>query len=520
MYNLRPLHVIALITLILCGCLGDTTVEMDPVDVQDSGTTAPDQSVSVRDMFNTVDMSRQDMSSEDMFVGVDMAVDMDMTVGVDTSSMPADLGQMMDASAADLGDMASPQDMAQPGPWHAFSGSWVSVDLGAAFSQPFSVSFEMEADADQIDAVIGVGPQIATQYDDLASNVRLSNVGEVDVRSGDDYVPLMPTLSYNATQPVQVRLDIDPQARSYSITTISQAGSTHDRGPLSFRTSQQQVSALQYLSVYASDGSASIRDLRVNGGLVPWVPVAPPVVRLMDADLNSMPLKGFGTMTRADLGMGFGNVVWSSEEEHLAVVDEPGQGRVLRVKYDPKDNGSDRVAFRVDLPPGDERWLSYRIQFEPGFEFVKGGKLPGLAGGTSNTGGNKPNGTDGYTSRYMWRRNGDLVVYLYHPDQPTIYGEDFDHVGLTLQTGQWYTVRQRVVMNTNNQRNGVLETWVDGVPYLAESIRLRSQDDAFQIDSFLFSTFYGGSDPSWAPSQTTYIRFDDFKIADSQFGVD
>lgn len=39
-------------------------------------------------------------------------------------------------------------------------------------------------------------------------------------------------------------------------------------------------------------------------------------------------------------------------------------------------------------------WLSYDIRIPVGFNWVKGGKLPGLAGGTANTGGNIPNGTD------------------------------------------------------------------------------------------------------------------------------
>jgi Polysaccharide lyase 14 len=53
--------------------------------------------------------------------------------------------------------------------------------------------------------------------------------------------------------------------------------------------------------------------------------------------------------------------------------------------------------------------LSYEVAFDKGFQFVKGGKLPGLRGG-SNTlgceGGSQPNGTDCWSTRLMWRTAG------------------------------------------------------------------------------------------------------------------
>jgi len=36
--------------------------------------------------------------------------------------------------------------------------------------------------------------------------------------------------------------------------------------------------------------------------------------------------------------------------------------------------------------------------------------------------------------------------------------------------------------------------------------------DSFAIDSFLFNTFYGGDDSSWAPDSDMYIYFDNFEI--------
>lgn len=465
-----------------------------------------------------------DMSS-DMFVDmrVDMAVDMNRDAPRDIApdmpiDQPTDLApDVPNDMVVDLA-MDMPQDMS-PGPSLQINSDWQSIDLGEQ-NADFTLSFEVIPDSSPLNTVIGVAPQIARQYNDMANIVRLNTMGNVDGRSGDDYIALEPPLAYQANDVLKVLMRVNIAQKRYTLTVESPTQTTHTKADLSFRTSQQSANTLRYLSLYSTQGTAQIRGVRLNNQPVKMDVVMPPQpMGLLNADIDNVPLKNFGQLTRADLEQSFGPIANSYKLEHLSIIED-NNGRVIRAKYDPKSNGSDRVGFRVMVPPGDERWLSYQLYFEPGFEFVKGGKLPGLAGGAANTGGNKPNGTDGYTSRLMWRRNNALVVYLYHPDQPSTYGEDFRHQGLTLQTGRWYTVRQRIVMNTNNQANGRLESWVDGQPYIAEDIRYRSRDNAFSVDSLMFSTFYGGNDSSWAPSKTTYIRFDNFKIAATRAGVD
>lgn len=56
--------------------------------------------------------------------------------------------------------------------------------------------------------------------------------------------------------------------------------------------------------------------------------------------------------------------------------------------------------------------LTYGIFFPAGFNFVKGGKLPGLYGGkTSCTGGDPA--VDCFSTRIMWRADGQGELYLY-----------------------------------------------------------------------------------------------------------
>jgi hypothetical protein len=67
-------------------------------------------------------------------------------------------------------------------------------------------------------------------------------------------------------------------------------------------------------------------------------------------------------------------------------------------------------------------------------------------------------------------------------------------------------------MNRPGQRDGVVQGWFDGVLAL-ERTNLRFRDvDSFAIDAFLFSTFFGGSDATWAPAKDERVDFDQFLI--------
>jgi len=195
-------------------------------------------------------------------------------------------------------------------------------------------------------------------------------------------------------------------------------------------------------------------------------------------------------------------------------------GHALRVTYPANAFGPEAagVQFIVPLPRSyTELYCMYRVRFDADFDFVKGGKLPGLSGGTSDTGGTKPNGTDGWSGRMMWRdADGSAVQYLYYPDQASNYADDLpwtlggqDRFG----KGKWHTVEHHVLMNTPGNHDGLIEGFFDGKLALQRrSLRFRDTVK-FGIDDFYFSTFYGGSDQTWAPSAEHHAYFDDFAIA-------
>lgn len=154
--------------------------------------------------------------------------------------------------------------------------------------------------------------------------------------------------------------------------------------------------------------------------------------------------------------------------------------------------------------------LTYQVRFPVGFTWVKGGKLPGLCGGTCWTGSN--NGPGGWTTRFMWRSGGAGEVLL-SDATTTGYGSDLGK-GLWYfkADGAWHTISQRIHLNTPGAADGYIDVTYDGalVAYLT-GITFRTSATTV-IDSLMFSTFFGGHDSTWAPTTTQHIDFAAFRL--------
>jgi hypothetical protein len=175
-------------------------------------------------------------------------------------------------------------------------------------------------------------------------------------------------------------------------------------------------------------------------------------------------------------------------------------------------DGGAQARLAIAAGPSDDATLTYQIRFPVGFSWVKGGKLPGLCGGQCWTGSN--NGPGGWAARFMWRTDGAGEVLL--SDATTSgYGSD---LGLGdwhfAADGQWHTLTEHVHLNTAGQPDGSIDVTYDGAAVAQlTGIEFRAAGDTDQIDSLIFSTFFGGHDSSWAPSSTTTIDFAQFSVA-------
>ena len=221
------------------------------------------------------------------------------------------------------------------------------------------------------------------------------------------------------------------------------------------------------------------------------------------------------------------NPPWQLGADRSSVLlDSDRKSHVLKVRY-PKG--------MIDSEPSGASWLtylgkkydslsvSYYVKFEQGFTFVKGGKLPGLIGGhrsglphSTLTGGYKPSGQDGWSARVMWRREGRIVQYVYHPDQADKWGDDFPWMihgkPATFTPGRWHHLKTEITMNKPGVRDGVIRSWLDGVKALEVS-NIRFRDIAsIGIDALYFSTFFGGDAADWAPPKDVFAFFDQFEV--------
>jgi hypothetical protein len=173
--------------------------------------------------------------------------------------------------------------------------------------------------------------------------------------------------------------------------------------------------------------------------------------------------------------------------------------------------------------------LQYSIFFPKGFNFVKGGKLPGLYGGhPSCSGGNAA--VDCFSTRFMFRTNGmgELYTYLDQSKQvpgfckiPPLticnpsYGDSIGRGAIQFTPGQWTTVKQTITLNTPGMNNGKLAVFLNGKQVFSfDQVSWRNMASV-KFVGLDFETFFGGSDSSWATPMSQSVYFKDFSLNSS-----
>jgi len=189
----------------------------------------------------------------------------------------------------------------------------------------------------------------------------------------------------------------------------------------------------------------------------------------------------------------------------------------------------------VDVTTATEVLFTYSVYFSDGFDFVKGGKLPGLYGGESLetakscSGGRQDERDTCFSARMMWRTNGMGEMYNYFPESakqpegycsiapksvcdPT-YGDSIGRGIFSFPTGKWTTVTQRLRLNTPaSASNGEQELFVNGQSVLkVQNLQIRVKDDT-KIYGIMAQTFFGGSDQSWASPKDQWAWFKDWSL--------
>ncbi|KAE9411479.1 hypothetical protein BT96DRAFT_1011285 [Gymnopus androsaceus JB14] len=170
--------------------------------------------------------------------------------------------------------------------------------------------------------------------------------------------------------------------------------------------------------------------------------------------------------------------------------------------------------------------LSYEVAFDENFDWVMGGKLPGLRGGpnvTGCSGGAEPTGLDCFSARLMWRPDGVGEVYAYIPATSSFcqdaniicnpdFGTSISRGSFTFVSGGWNLITLLVQLNDPTTANGNLQLYFNDRLVISRQDILFRTGSAVDANGLYFSTFFGGSDDSWATPTTTHTYFRNIQL--------
>ncbi|KZT74051.1 polysaccharide lyase family 14 protein [Daedalea quercina L-15889] len=180
--------------------------------------------------------------------------------------------------------------------------------------------------------------------------------------------------------------------------------------------------------------------------------------------------------------------------------------------------GADFYATPLDVRGARRVALEYSVFFPEDFDWVQGGKLPGIYGGKVGCSGGDAAVTC-FSTRLMWRAGGAGELYLYAPkDKQTkalcstppqsvcdaAYGLSVGRGSFHFAPGNWTRVRQTVTLNTPGEQDGGFLLEVNGAPVIDRS-------DVFYRDAAA-PTFFGGHEKQYASPKDQYAWFSNFTM--------
>jgi len=133
--------------------------------------------------------------------------------------------------------------------------------------------------------------------------------------------------------------------------------------------------------------------------------------------------------------------------------------------------------------------LIYHVQFPAGFDFARGGRLPGLGGGIGGAAN-----SDTFAAPLVWRSNGTggaVVRTGKDGADPVLV---LDRRDTTFAKGRWIRIEQEVVLNAPKKSDGMVRVWVDGT-LVAErtDVAFRSKAET-SLSTVLADVHYGSAE--------------------------
>ncbi len=201
---------------------------------------------------------------------------------------------------------------------------------------------------------------------------------------------------------------------------------------------------------------------------------------------------------------------WEGGGDNITTISEVNGERALGVRLDDTSSPSTRVGAGANVPSTQTYRFKQRVMFDSGFDWGgtnEGGKLGfGIAGGSAPSGG--ATAQNGFSSRFMWRANGELEAYVY--DANTTGSGTQLSLGVFAPRGQYFNLAMEVTMNSaGGVADGVLRCWYNDDLVLTSSSREWFGTGTPEIDRFWHFTFHGGNDSTWTPSRVNHVYLTD-----------
>ncbi|KAI9288784.1 hypothetical protein BC943DRAFT_334131 [Umbelopsis sp. AD052] len=219
----------------------------------------------------------------------------------------------------------------------------------------------------------------------------------------------------------------------------------------------------------------------------------------------------------------------SGENHNIVANPTDSSEKVLRVfypagSYKPSSTPVGGIGFYaspLNIPANANTvTFTYQVYFSSGYNFVQGGKLPGLYGGHDDCSGGNDAETC-FSTRNMWRTSGQGESYLYIPKDAQVssicsnslvicnsdYGYSVGRGTFDWNTGSWNTITQVLQLNTVGQQDGAI-TEIHGSSTAYNLGQLVFRQSNYGVAGIDFETFFGGSTSAWATptDQYTYYR--------------
>ncbi|SHG90552.1 polysaccharide lyase [Flagellimonas flava] len=229
------------------------------------------------------------------------------------------------------------------------------------------------------------------------------------------------------------------------------------------------------------------------------------------------------TYTNSMATSDFGSIGgWSSGEAGAYI-----RANALRITLKKNKVGSGSgMNSTVNVSDGTEYEVEFKVKFNSGFEWSRGGKMGwgfSIGNGVTGCNGDDARAGQGGSVRCIWyapdmsKGDNNGTAYfrpgVYSRGMPDDCAENFGAKwpsSSSLQTGVWYTVKIYYKQNTSNSsQNGKLKMWVNGNKFLDKSNMWWSDNsNNRKVEKLLFNTFRGGSSSTWEANNDHFVRFD------------